>query len=327
MWPTTRNSRLISRSIGAESDRLKIEDIGLTAEGRHQYMAIITSPANHKNLEHYKDISRRLALADGLTDDQAHALAREGKAVIYMDRGLHATETVGAQSLIEMVYQLASRTDPETMRFLNDDIILLVLANPDGMELVSNWYMREPDETKRSLNGLPRLWQKYIGHDNARDMFMSNMPETININRVLYSEWFPQITHTHHQTGPAGAVVFMPPFRDPFNYNFDPLVIEELEPGGRGHAQPPDFRGQCPARRARRGQLLHLVQRRRADHQLFPQHGRIVDRDHRQPHSDGDSAGARPPVAEWKRAVSYRAADLAFSPLDRLRNGVHPRRV
>jgi len=216
------------KTIGSESDRVKIEDIGLTAEGRHQYMAIITSPANHKNLDHYKDISRRLALADGLTDDEAHALAREGKAVIYMDHGLHATETVGAQSMIELVYQLASRTDPETMRFLNDDIILLVLANPDGMELVSNWYMREPDETKRSLNGLPRLWQKYIGHDNARDMFMSNMPETINVNRVLYSEWFPQITHTHHQTGPAGAVVFMPPFRDPFNYNFDPLVIEEL---------------------------------------------------------------------------------------------------
>jgi hypothetical protein len=216
------------KKLGSESDRLKIEDIGLTAEGRHQYMAVITAAANQKNLEHYKEISRRLALAEGLTDEQAHEFAREGKAVIFMDHGLHATETVGAQSLIEMVYQLASRNDPETLRFLNDDIILLALANPDGMELVSNWYMREPDEAKRSLNGLPRLWQKYIGHDNARDMFMSNMPETQNINRVLFIDWFPQITHTHHQTGPAGAVVFMPPFRDPFNYNFDPLVIEEL---------------------------------------------------------------------------------------------------
>ena len=216
------------KKVGSESDRLKLVEIGLTAEGRHQYMAVITSGANQKNLDHYKEISRRLALAEGLTDDQAHALAREGKAVIYMDHGLHATETVGAQSMIELVYQLISRNDPETLRFLDDDIILLVLANPDGMELVSNWYMREPDETKRSLNGVPRLWQKYIGHDNARDMFMSNMPETQNVNHVLYYEWLPQIAHTHHQTGPAGAVVFMPPFRDPFNYNFDPLVIEEL---------------------------------------------------------------------------------------------------
>ena len=212
------------KKVAAESNRMKLEDIGMTAEGRHQYMAVITSAENQKKLDHYKSISKRLALAEGLTDEQAHALAREGKTVIFMDFGLHATETVGAQALIELVYQMASRTDEETMRFLNDDILLLCQANPDGQELVANWYMRERDETKRSLNGVPRLWEKYIGHDNARDMFMSNMPETVNINRVLFIDWFPQITHTHHQTGPAGAVVFMPPFRDPFNYNFDPLL-------------------------------------------------------------------------------------------------------
>ncbi len=214
------------KKLASESNRMKLEDIGLTADGRHQYMAVITSAENQKKLDHYKDISRRLGLAEGLTDEQAHALAREGKSVIFMDGGLHATETVGSQALMELVYQMVSRTDLETMRFLNDDIMLLCLANPDGQELVANWYMREKDETQRSLNGLPRLWQKYIGHDNARDMFMSNMPETENINRVLFIEWSPQITHTHHQTGPAGAVVFMPPFRDPFNYNFDPLVVE-----------------------------------------------------------------------------------------------------
>jgi Zinc carboxypeptidase len=216
------------KKVATESDRIRIEDIGFSAEGRHQYMAVITSGENQKKLDHYKEISRRLALAEGLTDDQAHALAREGKAVIFMDFGLHATETVPPQAISELIYQFLSRSDPETTRLLNDDIMLLCLANPDGMELVSNWYMREKDPMKRSLNGVPVLWQKYIGHDNARDLFMSNMPETQNINRVLFSEWFPQITHTHHQTGPAGAVVFMPPFRDPFNYNFDPLVIEEL---------------------------------------------------------------------------------------------------
>src|SRR5258706_15067219 len=212
------------KKLELESARLRLEDMGMTAEGRHQYMAVVTSPENHKKLDRYKSIAKRLALAEGLTDEQARELAREGKAVIFMDFGLHANETVGAQALIELVYQLVSRNDEETLRFLNDDILLLCHANPDGQELVANWYMRESDQSKRSLNGVPRLWEKYIGHDNARDMFMSNMPETVNINRVLFIDWFPQITHTHHQTGPAGAVVFMPPFRDPFNYNFDPLL-------------------------------------------------------------------------------------------------------
>src|SRR6202050_2970567 len=210
--------------LATESDRMKIVDIGLTAEGRHQWMCIITSPANRKNLDHYKDISQKLARAEGLTDDQAHALARDGKAVVWIDGGLHASETVGSQQLMETVYMMASRTGPETMRFLDDVIGLYVLHDPDGQEICANWYMREKDPLKRSLNGLPRLYAKYVGHDDNRDFYMSAMKESTNMNRQLFLEWYPQIMYNHHQTGPAGAVIFMPPFRDPFNYNFDPLV-------------------------------------------------------------------------------------------------------
>jgi hypothetical protein len=207
-----------------ESDRMKVVELGKTAEGRPQLMAIITSPENFKRLDRYKEISRRLATVDGLNDEQARALAKEGKAVVWFDGGLHATEVLGSHQLIETVYQLVSRNDPETVRFLNDLVILAVHANPDGMQLVSSWYMRENDPAQRSTTALPRLYEKYAGHDNNRDFYMSNLPESINMNKVLYSEWFPQIVYNHHQTGPAGAVMFAPPFRDPFNFNFDPLV-------------------------------------------------------------------------------------------------------
>lgn len=224
------------KTIAKESNRMKLVDIGPTSEGRRQYMAIFSSPENMKKLDHYREISARLAHAEGLTDEQAHALAREGKAVVWIDGGLHATETVGSQQLMETVYQLASRTDEETMRFLNDDIVLCVLANPDGQELVANWYMRGSEDPKaplrppaqRSMN-IPRLYNKYVGHDDNRDFYMSNIPESTNMNRVMFLEWFPQIVYNHHQTGPAGAVIFMPPFRDPFNYNFDPLVPLGIE--------------------------------------------------------------------------------------------------
>src|SRR4029453_8727764 len=204
-------------------------EMGKTAEGRPQLMAIVTSPANHRQLAKYKDTSRRLALAEGLTDADAHRLARDGKAVVWIDGGLHATETLGAQQLVEMLYRMASATDEETMRFLNDCISLFVHANPDGNELVSNWYMRNPSPEKRTFNGLPRLYQKYIGHDNNRDFFASTQAETENINRVLYHEWFPQILYNHHQSGPAGTVAWSSPQRDPYNYNLDPLLILGLQ--------------------------------------------------------------------------------------------------
>ena len=208
-----------------ESDRMTVVEIGKTAEGRPEYTAIITSPENHRRLQSFKEINRRLALADNISDEQARVLAREGKAVVWIDGGLHADEVLGAQQLIDLIYKLNSRTDPETQRLLNDDIILCTNINPDGMELVSNWYMREPDPQKRSMRGLPRLYQKYIGHDNNRDFYMMTQPESENANRMMYREWYPAIMYNHHQTGPAGAVLFAPPFRDPFNYNFDPLVV------------------------------------------------------------------------------------------------------
>ncbi len=212
------------KRLDQESDRMILQDIGKTAEGRTMWMAVITSPENHKKLAHYREISRRLAQAEGLTDEQARALAGEGRAVVWIDGGLHATEVLGAQQLMELVYQMASGTDPETLRILNDVILLAVCVNPDGLDLVADWYMREREPAKRSTSGLPRLYQKYIGHDNNRDFYISNQPETEAINRVFYHEWFPQIVYNHHQTGPPGTVLFAPPFRDPFNYVFDPLI-------------------------------------------------------------------------------------------------------
>src|SRR5262245_8309542 len=175
------------KKLDQQSDRLTVVEIGKTEEGRPELTAIITSPENHKRLAQLKDINRKLALAE-VNDEQAHQLAKEGKMVVWIDGGLHATEVLGAQQLIETIYRLNTRTDPETMRILNDDIVLCTLINPDGMELVSNWYMRDTDEKKRSTGGIPRLYQKYIGHDDNRDFYMMNMSESVNANRMMYRE-------------------------------------------------------------------------------------------------------------------------------------------
>ena len=220
------------KKLAASSDRVKLVVIGQTEEGRDQLMLIVSSPANIKQLDRYKTISQQLAHADSLTPEQAHALAAEGKAVVWIDGGLHATEVVGAHQLIETAYQLISRQDPETMRILDNVIILLTHANPDGQELVSDWYMRNPVPEHRSLDNVPRLWEKYAGHDNNRDFYMLNLKETQNICRQLFVEWIPQIMYNHHQAGPAGSILAGPPYRDPFNYVFDPLVMTSLDAVG-----------------------------------------------------------------------------------------------
>src|SRR3954468_1722129 len=216
------------KKIDQESNRMQVIEIGKTEEGRPHLAAIITAPENFARLDRYKQIAQQLHSARGISEAQARALAKEGKAVVWIDGGLHATEVVGAHQLIETTYQLASRTDEETMRILRDVIVIAVHANPDGMQMVSKCYMQSATPQDRRTCS-PRLYNKYAGHDDNRDLYMSNLKESQNMNKLMYWEWDPQIMYNHHQAGPAGTVIFSPPFRDPFNYNFDPMIVMGLD--------------------------------------------------------------------------------------------------
>src|ERR1700722_15241717 len=103
------------KKIEPQTDRLKVFTIGKTEEGRNQLMGIVTSPANHAKLEHYRNISRRLARAEGVSPAEAAKLATEGKAVVWIDGGLHASEVLCAQVLIETLYQFVTANDPESL--------------------------------------------------------------------------------------------------------------------------------------------------------------------------------------------------------------------
>ena len=213
-----------------QSNRLKLVEIGKTEEGRPQLMGIVTSPANHAKLEHYRKIAKRLGDAEGVSKEEAAKLAEEGKAIIWIDGGLHASEVLCAQMLMETMYQYLIADDAESLRILDDVIILFVHANPDGMELLANAYMNSAkDPQQRRSGGGGRLYQKYIGHDNNRDSFGNTQSETKNMNRIMYREWLPQVVFNHHQSGPSGTVLFCPPFRDPANYNIDPLVTNGID--------------------------------------------------------------------------------------------------
>ena len=216
------------KKIDQESDRMQSVEIGKSSEGRPQMAAIITAPENFKLLKKYQDISMRLAKGEGLTDAQAHELAKEGKAVVWFDGGLHATEVLGANQLIETTYQLLTRNDDETKRILHDDIILAVHANPDGMQLVADWYMKDKDSL-RAVDEHPAPLQQ-VRRPRRQPRLVHVEPERDKEHEhFMFWEWHPVIMYNHHQTGPAGTVMFSPPFRDPFNYNFDPMIVMGLD--------------------------------------------------------------------------------------------------
>src|SRR5262249_35562330 len=83
------------RALERASDHVRLVEIGRTSENRPWYMAMISTPANLANIERFREISLRLAHPEGLTDEEARRLAREGKAFVHIDGGLHSSEVAG----------------------------------------------------------------------------------------------------------------------------------------------------------------------------------------------------------------------------------------
>ncbi len=225
-WPTIqRYLEALERS----SDRIVLEEIGRSAEGQPLLIALISSAENIANREHYRGIAERLARVGDLNDETARSLAAEGKAIVWIDSGLHATEVAHGQHAPELAYLLVAGESAEMQRMRDDTIVVLMPnMNPDGLNIVADWYrsnLGTPFETAR----LPVLYQKYVGHDNNRDWYMVTQPETRAVSAQLYDRWYPQIVYNHHQTAPFPARMFVPPFDDPANPNIPPLVLRGIE--------------------------------------------------------------------------------------------------
>lgn len=231
------------RALAAASDRVVLEEIGASTLGKPLLMAVISSEENIRNREHYRDIARRLALAEDLTDDQARTLAREGKAVVWFDGGLHATEVAHGQLMPELAWHFATDESEETRR-IRDTSIILVMANmnPDGLDIVSHWY-RNNVGTPFETSPVPELYHPYVGHDNNRDWTAFTQVETQAVANQLYNVWYPQIVYNHHQSGPFPGRIWTPPFENPVNPNLDPLVVSSINQIGEAMRKRFDFEG------------------------------------------------------------------------------------
>ncbi len=215
------------RKVAASSDRIKLVNTGKTTQGREWFIAFISDAANLAQLEHYKDVSRRLAVARGITDEQARVLSRDMKPIIHIDGGLHASEVANHQHTIQLGYDLVAREEPEYKAIRQNLIVELWFSiNPDGQNIVANWY-RENVGTPYEVSPLPVLYQEYVGHDNNRDGYMLNMIESRLITKATLDTQ-PLIFYTQHQSAPFPGRIYLPPYADPISGNMHPLMLRWL---------------------------------------------------------------------------------------------------
>jgi hypothetical protein len=240
---TYEQSVAFFKKLADSSKFVKLMEAGKTSQGRTMYYALISTPENLARIDRYREIWQRLAHPQGLTDADAQKLAQEGKALVHIDGGLHATEVAGPQHTPLLAYDLVSKAnEPATHAMLENVVVMLwPTINPDGQQMVAEWYMKNVG-TPYELSGLPQLYQEYVGHDNNRDAYMLNMIESRVIEHT-WRQWEPQIIYVHHQSGPFPTRIWLPPFSEPVGVEAPPVVAREVNMIGMGIAKALDEHG------------------------------------------------------------------------------------
>jgi hypothetical protein len=215
-------------ALAKSSDRIKVEELGKTADGRPFIAATIADPETLKHLDRYVEIQRRLADPRKTTPAEAERLIPEGKTVVLLTCSIHATEIASTHTAVEYAYKLLTEDTPHNRAILKDVILILVPSlNPDGVDIVTKWY-RQTLGTPYEGSNPPELYHKYVGHDNNRDWYIFSQPETRLTISKLHNVWHPELVYDVHQMGANAARLFVPPWLDPTEPNIDPILMQEM---------------------------------------------------------------------------------------------------
>jgi hypothetical protein len=232
-------SKVVSyfQALEKNSDRLRVKVLGNSTEGRPFILVTISSAANIKNLDHIMQVQQKLADPRRISSDaEAEKLIAEGKSIVLITCSIHATELAATHAAVELAYQLLTEDNPKFRAILDNDIFLLVPSlNPDGLDMVSDWY-RKTLGTPREGSAPPQLYQKYTGHDNNRDWYFFTQAETRLTVAGVQNVWHPMVVYDMHQQGPNASRMFVPPWMDPVEPNIDPILAQECNSVGMGMA-------------------------------------------------------------------------------------------
>jgi hypothetical protein len=215
------------QQVASESNRVKYQEIGKTMEGRPFVLLTVSSPENLAHLAEYKEINAKLSDPRTTSPEEAKSLIAKGKTVMIITFNIHATEIASSQTAATFLYRLASSNDPEVLNILKNDILLLVPSqNPDGEQLVVDWYKKTLGTPSEGTSP-PVLYAKYVGHDDNRDWVGLTQLETFHTAQVI-NEWHPEILYDLHQQGADAPRLFLPPWVDPIDPNIDPLLVYSM---------------------------------------------------------------------------------------------------
>jgi hypothetical protein len=222
--PTWKQITDYFRAVEKASPRVQVRTLGPTTMGRPFVAVFISDSATLRQLPRYQMIQRKLMNPRLRGPDELEPLLAAGKNVILITSAIHSTEVGGFTTPLVITDRLARGDTPEARAILANTIIILVPSqNPDGVDIVGDWY-RSTLGTKAEGTSPPELYHHYTGHDDNRDWYAFTQPETRYTVDSLYTPWDPEIVNDIHQQGSNAGRIFIPPYMDPVDPNIDPIL-------------------------------------------------------------------------------------------------------
>ena len=224
------------QALARSSNRVRVEELGKTTEGRPFLAVTIAEPETLQHLDRYREIQEKLADPRKTSPAEAEKLFAQGKAVVMITCSIHSNELASTQTAVEFAYRLITEDKPHFRAILRETLLILVPSlNPDGVDIVTRWY-RKTLGTPFEGTDPPELYNQYVGHDDNRDWYMFTQAETQLTVSKLHNVWHPEIVYDVHQRGPYATRMFVPPWLDPTEPNIDPIIMQEINMMGTAMA-------------------------------------------------------------------------------------------
>ncbi|MEP7164066.1 MAG: M14 metallopeptidase family protein [Ferruginibacter sp.] len=223
---------------------MKLEQYGLTNEGRPLLLAVIASEENFPGLEEIRKNNLRLT---GLLNDKPADV--QAPAVVWLSYNVHGNEASSSEVSMKTLYELLAPANAQTKQWLKNTIIIIdPCLNPDGRDRYVNWY-NEIEGKYPNVNGdaiehnepWPGGRSNHYNFDLNRDWAWQTQIETQQRIKK-YNEWMPVIHCDFHEQYPGNPYYFAPaaePFHEvitPWQRNFQATV-------GKNHAKYFDANG------------------------------------------------------------------------------------
>ena len=197
----------------AAPQRVKLETMGFTYEGRPQVLLIFTSLKNQQRLEEIRQ--QHIKLADPA--QSASVNIDNMPIVVWIGHSIHGNESSGANASLLSAYYLAAAQGKQIEELLDNVVILFDPSfNPDGLQRFSTWANQHKsknlvsDPNSREFN---EVWPggrfNHYWFDLNRDWLPAVHVESQN--RVAwFQKWKPNILTDHHEQGSNATFFFQP---------------------------------------------------------------------------------------------------------------------